>query len=137
MTTRQGSVTISRVSSTHGSPYIQISVRDEASRHQFIELTLSMEAFAMAVTGMGAQPLTFDLRGVDYVGKRREVKEELVPRPPSIENAYRNEVAATTLAPFEVDGWVGRVDDLWDHHKAVGNKQRVVFTRYISGEENP
>lgn len=131
MTTHQGSITISRVSSTHGDPYIQVSIQDETSRHQFIELTMSMEAFAMALTGMGAQPLMFDLRGVDYVGKRREFKNELVPRPPSTERACQNDVAVIVLAPFEKDGWVGRADDLWNHHKAVGDKQRVLFTRYV------
>lgn len=136
MTTHQGSITISRVTSSHGDPYIQVSVQDETSRHQFIELTMSMEAFAMAVTGMGAQPLTFDLRGVGYVGKRREIKDELVPRPPSVENARRDEAAAIVLAPFETDGWVGRTDDLWNHHKAAGDKQRVLFTRYVDSKES-
>lgn len=137
MTTHQGSITIGRVTSTHGDPYIQVSVQDETSRHHFIELTMSMEAFAMALTGMGAQPLTFDLRGVDYVGKRREIKDELVPRPPSVERTRQSEAAAIVLAPFETDGWVGRADDLWNHHKAVGCQQRVLFTRYVDNKESP
>lgn len=137
MTTHQGSITISRVTSSHGDPYIQVSVQDETSRHQFIEMTMGMEAFAMALTGMGAQPLTFDLRDVDYVGKRREVKEELVPRPLSSRDYLPNLIAAVVLKPFEVDGWVGRADDLWNHHKAVGDKQRVLFTRYVDIKESP
>lgn len=44
---------------------------------------------------------------------------------------------ARALAPFEVDGWKGRVDDLGNMHKSTGDGTgyHVVFTRHVPLED--
>lgn len=134
MTIRKGSISIGRVTSNQGDPYIQIDVQDETSRVGFLRLEMSMVAFAQAITGLSVQPMSFDLRGVEFVGMHREHKTELVPRPPYATHNDRARIAADCLRSFEVDGWEGRADDLWNSHKAAGDMQRVHFERYVKAE---
>lgn len=59
-------VTISRVS----DDTIRIRLRDALSGCQFAEVSLSLEAFAYAVTGVAEQEAKMSVRGLAYIGKR-------------------------------------------------------------------
>jgi len=73
----KASVTISRCSDNT----VRIAVRDEASRIEFVELSMSLEAFGSVVTGLGARPAEMDVRGLEHVGKKQvtERREVLCP----------------------------------------------------------
>ena len=111
--------------------YISIEITDDTSRIQFIEARIKYADFTHAITGHGGQPITFETRGLNLIGTRHEYKTEIVPFDCY---AYRGDTAAQTkaLAPFEVDGWEGRRDDLTNGHCSHERGfQRVHFSRHV------
>lgn len=135
-----GSLTISRPRGADAD-YIELSITDEKSGTQFLSARIGLSDFAEALMGLGYVPCKFDLRA-DRVGLRYEHKEEFVP---FTDNGYyahgskeREEIAAAALAPFEIDGWKGRADDFFNHHRRGSGGVRVTFTRYVAEEgEDP
>lgn len=128
-----GKLTISHPSGG-GGDYIEIRVEDATSGTPFLALQVSLEAFANAITGRASQDCTLELRGLDNLGKRREVKHERVPYT-RVYGAYAQLAKAKALAPFEVDGWRGHASDLGNHHKGSdATGYTVSFTRFVDAE---
>jgi hypothetical protein len=131
----KASLTISRASSTTGPDTIYFQVTDEVSRSVILQLEMSPEQFALALTGLAVRPASAEWC-VENLGKRREVKEEVVPF-----SGYSNssdEEKARALAPFEINGWCARRSDLGNHHRidaANPAGYRVVFTRFVEPDE--
>lgn len=124
-----GQITISRPSSYGDEEYVEISVVDESSRVEFVEIRVKLADFARCVTGMGHTAMTFGVRGLHLVGTRIETKTEVVPRPSFGANAAE---IAFALVPFEVDGWKGDVSDLTNGHRSNGmGGQSVGFRRHV------
>jgi hypothetical protein len=134
---KKGTITIGR---SHGGSEqsqeqpIHIEIRDEASGTRFIEVQMSLEAFASALFGLSSQDCSFELR-TENVGKIREMKYELIPAPDITCFSDRERQAKQILEPFEIDGWKGRVDDLLNHHCREGGNQRVLFVRYVNAPQ--
>ena len=125
----QGTISITRYSTNT----LLLCVDDETSRTQFLRLELTPEALALALTGLAAQPCTFELRA-QHVGKRRETKEERVwyhaqyRRGSEEERTEKHEA----LMPFETEGWRGNPNDLGNHHRGDKNKGYVTtFVRFV------
>ena len=133
----KGRMTISRIQSNRNEELpIRIRVVDEGSMTAFLDVHLSLEALSLALTGQSDIECEFELRP-KLVGKQREHKTELVPFPRDqhyVEKSERAAVASRVFAPFEVDGWKGSVDDLFNHHRQEGDCMRVLFTRYVDPE---
>jgi len=130
-----GKITISKTSCNLEDDYISISIVDESSHVQFVDVKMSLLDFANAITGLAFNSCDFELRHPELVGMKRESKSELLPRPKfgcSVVDLQR------ILDPFEVDGWFGSFYDMKNHHNWVGDNQvSVGFTRYVpSDEEN-
>jgi len=117
----KGQITISRVHSHQEQDYVSIRFNDETNGAEFLDAKMSLGSFADALLGLARVYCEFELRP-QHVGKRREIKTEIVtvssysPTP---------EQKAAALAPFEVDGWVGRQSDLGNHHCAAGVSTRI------------
>lgn len=108
---------------------ITISLVDELSNSECVEIHCTVEALGMALT-CSQQECEFEWRP-QVVGKRAENKTEIVP----ISFTEKNEKKiAKALAPFEVDGWHARRSDLGNHHCRIpdGKHQRVVFFRHVA-----
>lgn len=135
------SISISRIHSNHEPDCIHIRVEDETSGCMILDLEMSLAAFAQALTGLSGMKCEGVLYKDAPVGKQRQVKEELVSRPKKVTLENQEAVAAKAFAPFEVDGWQGRVSDLFNHHRRVeintANEEiyRVVFTRFVDAVE--
>lgn len=123
----KGKISIFR---SHGGGHddrIHISITEENSRVEFFDGFMSCEEFGKVVTGLSHQPIEFEFRP-EKVGMIAENKFELVPKPKD----YRNkEEAKELLKPFEVDGWKGHIDDMFNIHCRAGDKQRVRFFRHV------
>lgn len=81
---------------------IRIEIEDELSGATFVSVDLSLEAFAQAITGLSIVSGEMKVRNLDLIGKRREMKKEIVPTDnynPSYEDVLE------LAKPFEVDGW--------------------------------
>lgn len=96
-----GKITISKVVGL-GDDYMEIRIRDVDASVEFIEVKLSMEDFAQAITGMGAIPCKFEVRGLENVGKKRETEPLKFPIPGVLE---KKEKALELLPSYIPDGW--------------------------------
>ncbi|HSH25594.1 MAG TPA: hypothetical protein VLA13_08665 [Massilibacterium sp.] len=98
---------------------VHISVKDVESSTQVLELEMSFDEFARAVTGQGYCHAEAEWR-VSKLGLRREHKVE-------------TGVTEDNLHEFEIDGWVARQSDLRNHHRynAKDETYSVTFERFI------
>ena len=133
--TLNGKININRVSGTNGN-YIVIELIDAKSGVQFCSVKMGFSELGSAITGQSHMPCSFELRSVDLVGKTHEHKEVLVPFDCYDQRRKNQAVTEAALSPWEVNGWKGRVDDLFNGHRsgkdAQGEKcQRVIFERFV------
>lgn len=61
---------ISRVSCSRGDGYINITLTDESSGIQFVDISMSYAAFGELVTGGSYMLVDAELRGLENVGKK-------------------------------------------------------------------
>lgn len=131
----KGNASISRWTSS-GDPHtgITITLNDETSGTQCVEIHLTIEAFAIAITGGSHQKCEFEWRPGN-VGKFAENKEEIV----TVDWTEKSEAKIRkALAPFEKDGWSARRSDVTNHHmRTEAGKQRVTFFRFVEQKRTP
>ena len=129
----KGNITLSRYDSNYEDTHpIHLKVEDKDSGTQFIDIGMTLKDFAFLITGMGYIDCQFELRGLDVVGKKREHKKESVSLPPGMFLPTK-EQAKELIKPFEVDGWIGSIDDATNHHNRsrVSDNVLVSFVRFI------
>jgi len=135
--THKGALTISRITSTNEADFVQISLIDGTSHTLVCQIKMSINEFGSALLNMSHRPCEFDLIS-SVVGKKHEHKTELVPTP---NHSFRRSIDLEDklLSPFQVDGWIGRRDDLHNGHrhsqKDGQHFQRVTFVRYVDAED--
>ena len=96
----EGSVSIGRCN--HG--YINIRIRDKASRGDFVDVRMSAEDFAGCITGLAEQDVVGSVKGLEYVGKNRitEARQALYPG-----KSYDKVMLAQWLRDNkQEDGWI-------------------------------
>ncbi len=122
----KGQMSINRVSSNPS--FIRLEIEDDVSGTRFLQVGISLENFARMLTGSNYLDCDFELH-TQNVGRTRESKTEIVP----LEDKYfaTDEQRHKALAPFEVDGWKARSDDISNHHNYTDKGIRVVFTRFV------
>ena len=127
-----GQISIGRVSSNKEPySYISIQVVDSKSHTTFLQVAMSLEALGNAITGMSFQPCKFELYGTN-VGKTHEHKTVFVPC--DTRNIKTDDAKQKVLAPYEVDGWQGRLSDLGNMHRYNTTPTTgftVTFERYV------
>ena len=136
------SISISRIQERGVPDCIHVRVEDETSGCTFLDLELSLADFALAITGLSGMRCKGRIWMDAPIGKQRQVKEEWVERPAEyVKSKDEQAVAAKAFAPYEIDGWKGRVSDLFNHHRRSKiNKHgeggyKVVFTRFVDPVE--
>jgi len=93
-------VTISRSSDDK----VRIRFRDQASGIEFAEVALSAEAFGYAVTGLSEQSGTLEVRGLQWVGKKRITERRKILCPLK---SYDKKVLSEWLSENgKEDGWI-------------------------------
>lgn len=128
----KGKISISRPFYGDGKKGIEITIIDDTSGCEFLSASMTMESFAECLTGLGHTECDLEFRETAPIGKICEVKEEIVPKPKGYKD--RGE-AVKLLAPFETEGWKGRIDDMFNHRRWSGtNHVRVTFVRYVDKE---
>lgn len=133
----QGTVSIGRVSGNYSpSTPVVISLTDAASRAVVVEARMSLEAFALALTGMGHQPCFMEYEDSPIVGMKREYKAVAV----ALKDNYDRKEVREALSLHEVDGWLGRDEDCRNHHNTVSVEQgrkvmTVGFVRHVPQAE--
>jgi hypothetical protein len=135
----KGNITIGSVYSNHEEAYVSLRVEDGTSSVEFLEVKLSYEAFAHALTGRGHVPCEIKVRGLELIGRKRLHKTVLVPVPDGNWSTHKKR-AERAIKELEVDGWHGRVDDALNNHNLSGklgdcNLYKVVFVKHEKKRE--
>jgi hypothetical protein len=99
-------IRISRVTSNMGDDYIEIEIRDKPSRQTAFRGRMSLQDFAMLVTGRGDVPIEAEWSGLDRVGKIMEMREIEFPIPANAGHGERRKrIAIAEAARHTPDGW--------------------------------
>jgi len=96
-------LTISRYQGDGGG--IHIRVKDEEAGIEFLDLEVSLEEFANALTGMGMVPANMEVRGIENVGKRIERMTFTFPLPEYTTYKDRKRIAAQVAQEVAPEGW--------------------------------
>jgi len=83
---------------------IHVEVRDVLSRAKFVEATMSPKAFANAVTGLAEQVAELEVRGLEYVGKRKVTEKRQIVCP--LEWQSKDEYTQWLIQNAQEDGWI-------------------------------
>jgi hypothetical protein len=84
---------------------ICIAVEDATSHVRFLELEMTLEAFAMAITGHGYMDAAGEVHGLEVVGKRRIAEDRQAIYPGSYIDK-RDAMSAWLEANCQEDGWI-------------------------------
>jgi len=131
-----GKISIQRRSGSDGHSF-SVVIHDARSGVQFLDASVSLEDFAMALTGVAERSCDLSLRGLDVLGKLREIKHEIIEIPEKFRRTRLSDDAGAVdeiVAPFEVDGWMCQSrNDLWNSHRRERGTERyrVGFVRYV------
>lgn len=128
----KGKLTIS----TEGGKLLRLILEDAASEIEFLDIKITSEDFIMALTTRPDRDCVFELRGLEYVGKRREWKKETVTVPGKYGDPITHEMKIEAIRPFCVDGWLCQsLDLIGNHHYSKGDRAyEVVFVRFVESE---
>jgi hypothetical protein len=127
----KGSITISRCSNSHGPDTVRVRLVDEIARIAFAEAEVSLENWGLAVTGRGYVDCLIEVKGIENIGTVSEHKIVLVPYKGSTWTEAGKAAARRALAKFEIDGWKGREDDLYNHHHHSSEGIHVNMFRHV------
>ena len=146
MKTLPGKLTISAPMNSNMEEKIDITLEDEGSHVECVTIHISYAELTAALVGHASQSCQVEYRGLELVGKKREHKTEVVgPIPDRLlkaKDGKRSPELEAIFAPFEVDGWMGRTTDAYNHYNWCGPRgedgqsYRVNFVRYIDAEES-
>ena len=120
---------------------IRIYLTDELSRVEFVQLEMDPAEFALALTGLAAQPSNCTVHGLEYVGKRK------VREPRSIECPLpgyqgKDKLQQWLLDNAQEEGWtidpyLGSQTSVSYHSGAEGGVTlRYSVYKYIDVEED-
>jgi hypothetical protein len=128
----QGKISIIRNSNNT----IKIELEDELSSARFLDIEMTPENFALAVTNLSCIDCEYEVRALSVIGKRLEVKTEMIELGSVNYQNFKGEIY-NLVKPYEVDGWQadGYVLSHWNDHNAVGNKYKITFRRYIKTDK--
>lgn len=143
----KGKISISKVTVTGlevkpgDEDYICIEVEDTASSISFLKVQINLLNFAKAITGLSNVPITFDLRGIENIGKSLEVKTERVFITSKESYDATDEEIRLGIQKYEGGGWIGRDSDARNHHNWAGTGHggyyvRINYHRYVDKENN-
>lgn len=115
-------VTVSRSS----DDLIRIRFRDEASGIQFAEARMTLEEFALAVTGLAEREAELEVTGLQYVGKRRVTEQRSIVCPLDAYNKDKLEEWLKENAQEE--GWL--LNSYLGSQGSVSTRDGVTILRY-------
>jgi hypothetical protein len=122
-----GKISITRSS----NDTISIELKDESSAITFLRAEMTPEAFGFAITGLGMQQCEFRYLQDDRIGKKLEVKTEIVPCPYMSPSNFV-ECIRDYVQPYEVDGWKAKSSlTNYNPHNRTSEGYRVTFKRYV------
>lgn len=113
---------------------MNVRISDDTSGCRILEVNFSLADFMDILTGRSGVSAEGEYYPDMPVGCTREHKEEVLPRPKGYDRNSKE--VDRLIAPFEVDGWRGRKEDLHNHHRWTSDTKgvrgvRVTFSRFV------
>lgn len=130
--TLKGRLTITRSSDNT----MRLEVIDEASRTCFLRVKIDPANLMLALTSVAEQPMEFELRGLDKIGKRLEFKRVFV-KVPNVSQIPVGDAFVKwyeeLVEPYEVDGWKADKEHRFNSHRYDNSNgtYQVWFRRYV------
>ena len=100
MSNFKGGISITRDSRN----MINIRLRDKISRTEFVDVQMTLEDFASAVTGLSEVDIVGDVRGLDRVGKVRVLESRQIVYPGAIYDD-RGKQESYITDNYQEEGW--------------------------------
>lgn len=100
MSNFKGNISITRDSNN----MINIRLRDKASRTEFVDVQMTLEDFALAMTGRAEADVIGDVRGLDRVGKVKVLESRQTVYPGNIYDD-RAKQESYIVDNCQEDGW--------------------------------
>jgi len=97
-------ITIGRIQG-FDSGYVRITVTDADAGIEFLDLRLTLNNFAEALTGLGNTECEITLRGLENLGKRKERDSIEFPMP-DCQYSDKKVVAAAEARKATPEGWI-------------------------------
>jgi len=94
-----GKISISR--NNHNE--INIRIRDDAARLEFLDVKMTPEDFTFLITGQAHVPITGEVKGLDVVGKVKVMEERKVTTPSYMS---RDRAEEWLLQNCQEEGWI-------------------------------
>lgn len=131
----EGKITISRTSSNVEGEFISIQIRDKNSTLGIVDVEMSLEDFALALTGVSRMPAQLKVAdSLENVGKKIEHKAENVFYGDVWKDAEFEAVIRENSKQFEVDGWKLKPEK-YNPRKANRGYYLTSFVRYAERGE--
>lgn len=99
----KGNLTISRPTYGNGKEKIRISIRDQLSRNQFLEIEVGYAEFATILTGLSEVEVDFQVNNLENVGKTRVTESRKVTYPG--QSYDRNKLEDWLKENCKEEGW--------------------------------
>lgn len=123
----RGNITITRVRGGDDKTPVSITIIDETSASEAIEVRLTLNDFAEAMLGLGHVKCGVKWNDSGRIGKKREHKTVMLTRNKSYSSDQSTEDAI--IAPHEIDGWICDRESYRNHHNWCGDDK--VATRFL------
>ena len=117
-----GALTISRDSRNT----VRITIMDRASGTRFVELHMTPNDFAMALTGLSHVDGDLAVRGLDTVGKELVIEKRAIDCP--LDTFDKKELTDWLVQNAQEDGWI--VDTYLDSQNSVGRHNGRTILNY-------
>lgn len=125
----KGSLSVTKTQVSLGKRQLSIVLRDEASRVQFVEITVSLEDFMDCLTGHHLDSVDFEVRNLSWVGKKKVMEKRQIVCPlKGFKNSYsKTELQEWLLKNAQEEGWIinpflgSQSSVKWDGDKAILN----------------
>ncbi len=118
----KGKISISRRTGGGVDDSVRIEIVDTNSGIHFCEAELTLENFALALTGLGNVECNYTVRGNELIGKHKEVKTVHLKIPKEVLKSYGKERIAFARKIAEKEGlfnngWCGSIDEVDNMHR--------------------
>ncbi len=127
----EGRVTISRFTDSNGPDGVHVEFTDSVSHVRFATMTLTLENFALLITGRGEVKAELEVARLDLVGKTAENKVEVIKVEPHYGNSEKFLELRKAVEKLEVDGWKHRSGDMANSHNYKKDGIHIVFFRHV------
>jgi len=135
-----GKVTMSVGKISGAKDYMEITIKDEASRVEVVKVAVSFEDFTKVITGQYLTDIPVTFGPLSLVGCKHEHTEVSVNvgKLPDDEKK-RYTAVRKAVKPHEVDGWrATRLNDAWNMHRRLGQGIcSMFFERWIDDYGKP